>query len=330
MDILALCDEDASYTSAFADYLNRKKVLAFDVYVFTKVDLLKDFLREKKVNVMIAGKEILNQVKEFEVDRKIVLSDGSSFSEGDEYSIYKFDSMEKIVGQISGMYGYLNTHNKNGFEGMIGVYSPYSMKGKLDFSLGYALSLSKKCKTLYINLEEFSGLGTYIIENESGHIKDLSDLMYEYEQMKMGNHVRYVENIYRKDELDVILPIRYAKDLRSIDSGVWGDAINKYAIARGYKRVVVDFGNMLEDPFYIMDICKVVYILTPSEPHEKKRMKEFVEYMLGSGNEKLLEKVVTVTLPHYKLPDTIDDFYELEEGDFGQFIRELIDEASIA
>ena len=329
MDILALFDEDVSYTSAFADYLNRKKVLAFDVYVFSNLDLLKDFLLNKKVNVLIGRKDILGLFDNYDIDRKIVLSDGSMVSEGNEFSIYKYDSMDKIVSKISGMYGYLNTHNKNGFEGMIGVYSPYSMSGKLDFSLGYALSLSKKCKTLYINLEEFSGLGTYILEYESGHIKDLADLMYEYEQLKMGNHVRYVENIYKKDDLDVILPIRYAKDLRSIDSGVWGDAINKYAIAHGYKRVVVDFGNMLEDPFYIMDLCKVIYILTHKHTYEKKRMKEFIEYVLGSGNESLLEKVVTVDLPEYKLPDRIDDFYELEEGDFGQFIRELIDEVSI-
>lgn len=330
MDILALYDEDVSYTSAFADYLNRKKVLAFDVFVFTDLELLREFISSRKVSVLIGRKEILSEFDNYDIDRKIVLSDGSMVSEGDEFSIYKYDSMEKIVDQVSEMYGYLNIHNKNNFEGLIGVYSPYSMNGKLDFSLGYALSLSKKCKTLYINLEEFSGLGTYILENESEHIKNLSDLMYEYEQLKSGNHVRYVENVFKKDNLDLIMPIRYAKDLRSIDSGVWGDAIKKYAITHGYKRVVVDFGNMLEDPFYIMDICKVIYILTPIKKYEKKRMKEFVEYVIGSGNENILEKIVTVELPEYKLPETIDDFYELEEGDFGQFIRGLIDEVSIA
>lgn len=329
MDILALYDKDKSYTSAFADYLNKKKVLPFDVHVFTNLETLKDFLKKKKVSILMSSREVCTQIEDKNVERKIILCDGDVISETDEFSIYKYNSMDKIVGQISGMYGYLNTHNKNTFEGMIGVYSPYATRGKLDFSLGYAMAMSKKCKTLYINLEEFSGLGAYLIEEDNeGHIKDLSDLMYEYENIKMGNYIRYVDDVYRKNGLDVILPIKYAKDLRSIESGVWGDVINKYAIAHGYKRVVVDFGNMLEDPFYIMDMCKMIYILTPMEGYEKKRMKEFVEYILGSGHEDILDKIITVTLPQYKQPDTIDDFNELEEGDFGQFIRELLDDVS--
>ena len=135
MDILALYDEDVSYTSAFADYLNRKKVLAFDVFVFTDLELLREFISSRKVSVLIGRKEILSEFDNYDIDRKIVLSDGSIVSEGDEFSIYKYDSMEKIVDQVSEMYGYLNIHNKNNFEGLIGVYSPYSMNGKLDYIL---------------------------------------------------------------------------------------------------------------------------------------------------------------------------------------------------
>ena len=49
---------------------------------------------------------------------------------------------------------------------------------------------------------------------------------------------------------------------------------------------------------------------------------------MGSGNENVLEKVITVKLPEYKKPESIEDFHELEEGDFGQFIRELLDDVS--
>ena len=330
MDILALYDEDATYINAFADYLNKNKSLPFDVYVFTKLNPLIDFMKGKSIAMLIAGRRVVENIEGGDVGKIIILDDGDCVSENDdEYVIYKYDPMDKIVMQLSSMYGYLNNHNTKGYEGMIGVYSPFSIKGKMDFSLGYALGLSKKCRTLYINLEEFSGLNSYLFaEDEKKSLKDLSDLMYEYEHLKNGGFVKVLEDIYRSGDLDVIMPIRYAKDLRSIDSGVWGDVINKYAISHGYKRVVVDFGNMLEDPFYIMEMCKVIYIITPSEAHEKRRMKEFVEYVLGSGNENVLEKVITVKLPEYKKPESIEDFHELEEGDFGQFIRELLDDVS--
>ena len=186
------------------------------------------------------------------------------------------------------------------------MYSPVYVEGKQSFVLNLAKIMSEKYKTLYINLEEFSGLGELLpAENQY----TLSDALYFYRQNgkmvadKIGQTINSVSGV------DYIPPVMCAEDLSYVDSKELITFFEQLGNMFGYEMIVVDISTAVRQPWDMLDMCSTVYIPEKSDYISKEKLKCFETYYSSIGREYSFDRFELIRLPEGE-NDMKPDFWE--------------------
>ena len=181
--IFAICDLDEHYVVRLANYLTEKKAVPFEILAFTNLDSLAIYAGAHPIEILLISRQALNEkVKELNIRRILLLSDSDEFdrqlaASPDDFlhipdeedtassisypSIRKFQSSENIAREVMSYYteGRLGLSKKLQEIGtsIYAVHSPIARCGKTLFSLTLSEILGEKKKTLYLNLENYSG-----------------------------------------------------------------------------------------------------------------------------------------------------------------------------
>jgi hypothetical protein len=174
---------------------------------------------------------------------------------------------------------------------------------------------------LYINLEEYSGIGKVTGQD---YVSDLGDLMYFFRQNAEGLSAKVKAISCQIHNMDYIPPLVYAPDLRNLETTEWIRFIKEIVKSCGYENVVVEFGNMIQDPVLFMGCCKVIYMPVPKDGITRLRLEEFDEYILNTGQEALREYIVPVNLPKYESVVPGGGYEGLAWGKLGDLCRKLV------
>ena len=124
------------------------------------------------------------------------------------------------------------------------VYSPVNRCQKTSFALTLGQILAEEDRTLYINLEDFSGMSALMNEMFTGSI---SDLLYYYRQGQCS-WARLSSMIYTWGDLDYIPPARYPEDLSQTEGGYLAGFLSDLAKTSVYRMIVVDAGQSGKRP----------------------------------------------------------------------------------
>ena len=85
-NIFAVCDLEVDYALNFMDYLNQKKNIPFEIQAFTSVESLIAYGKKTHIELLlISGKAMCRQVREMDIGKIVILSEGVHPPELDQY-----------------------------------------------------------------------------------------------------------------------------------------------------------------------------------------------------------------------------------------------------
>ena len=182
-NIFAVCDLEVDYALNFMDYLNQKKNIPFEIQAFTTVESLIAYGKKTHIELLlISGKAMCRQIREMDIGKIVILSEGVHPPELDQYpSVYKYQSSSEVIREVMACYGAEKAVEPVPFPVLkktteiYGVYSPIGRCLKTSFALTLGQVLAREKAVLYINLEEYSGFDE-LMGKSFAH--NLSDLLY--------------------------------------------------------------------------------------------------------------------------------------------------------
>lgn len=333
--VLAICDLDEAYAKNLMEYISDKEGMPFKTIAFTNKEALLDYTQSQHIDILLISNSAMDEsIEECNIEKIILLSPGDIFSEYIGYSsIYKFQSTENIIREVLDYYAdiYKNEGCINidlGDAEIIGVYSPVGRVGKTTFALTLGQILAADYAVLYINLEEFSAIETFF---EKTYSADLSDLMYYYMQNSESLHIRLKSIVENYHGMGYIPPLNFSDDLRKIETEEWIKLIEKINSFGIYDKIILDFSNMIEDPFSMLSYCQKIYMPLSNNYMSVMKVQAFEKYLLDNEKEELLNKIIKLNMPSTKVDGYGTAYLEKHLwGALGDLIRRMIRGGDVA
>lgn len=325
--IMAIYDEDPFYAMRLSEVINRKERIPFEVMAFSSMERLKAYGREKVIELLLVSSQVAPEaLKELEIKKTIFLWDGETAKREEQCpSVYKYQSSDSIIREVMACYcdeaeDATGTQTKAGAS-IIGIYSPIGRCLKTSLALTIGQLMAQESRTLYITLEEYSGLP--ILTGED-YREDLSDLMYCYSR---GNHnvLRLNSVIHSMGGLDYIPPARYPEDLSHMEAQQMAELIRWVAGEGGIDVIILDVGSYGRCVFPLLEICRKIFMPVKEDPVSKAKEEEFFSYMERSGYGELEQKIKKLSLPSGSIRNNGGGYPEqLLWSELGDYARELL------
>lgn len=316
---VALCDLDEDYIIKFASYMMEHTPA--QIHVFTTPESY--FADENSYDLELMTEEFIEiasfREKQLTGRRYVLCEDKRELDSGE---IYKFQSMENILGEIvelEGVKGKAKASIKSkGKSKIIGVYSPISHELQLPFSMALGQSYRNEGKVLFLDLEELSIMPDLIGRANS---KNLMDLLYEIntnnEKINLDEYVKGFMGF------DYIEPFLNPNEIGEIDKEAW-DSLFSCIEKCDYDVIVVLFGRAINGFMHFVERLDRLFVLGRPGDYFKKGQKAFIEYLGRAGIETEYE-AVNLPMSAVNLSEGAYLLEELLQGNLGLFVERLLE-----
>ena len=331
-NIFAVCDLEVEYALNFMDYLNQKKNIPFEIQAFTTVDSLIAYGKRTHIELLlISGKAMCREVRELDIGKLIILSEGVHPPELDQYSsVYKYQSSSDVIREVMACYGAEKKTAPPQYTvlkkttDILGVYSPLGRCLKTSFALTMGQILAKERAVLYLNMEEYSGFEELM---GRGYDHNLSDLLYYVRQdnqnliHKMNGMIQTVNN------LDYIPPVQTPADIRGTCWQDWEKLLDMVVQDSSYETIVLDIGNGTDENFQLLDRCRRIYMPVLGDAMSVCKIAQFENLLRIWDVPQILEKTVKVKPPFHLGAVPGKEYVEqLMWSELGDYVREVLRE----
>lgn len=327
--ILAVYDADPVFAKRLADYVNQKETGLFAAMAFSSLDRLKEYGDSHSIEILLVDERSRSAVGDVKAKQIMVLNDGEITEEKKARElipvIYKFQSGDCIMREVLASYCGCSLEPALAFMGaratVVGVYSPINRCQKSALALVIAQLLSREERVLYLNLEEYSGFSRLICSEYSW---TLSDVLYLYQQGQY-NWVKLKSMISNWGNMDYIPPVRYGEDLSQVDPEDMAHLIDRIAREGGYKKIVVDVGQMGRGALSLLSICDAVYMPVKDDLVSMAKLEEFEEYLGEADQTDVKGRIQRLKLPENSTVLRGENYMEqLLWGELGDYVRRLL------
>ena len=296
---IAVCDEEPDYTQRFARYANRYRDPLFMVHGYTDIQELVKDTKDHPADIILLSPKL---AKEFsggtQTGQIIYLTDEEYQDEESSYPvIYKSQSCPQILRQAYSIYADGTPANLGVALRLremkrIGVFSPVGRTGKTSFALALGKELAKKRRTLYLNMEEFSGFEVLYPWGDSW---TLSELIYFMKQEKSAFACKLESMIGQIGGLDYIPPVKLPIELRMIGKEDWERLLGILEKESRYEFVILDLSCGVEGVFDLLEQCDEVYMPIGTDETAQAKLWQYKETLKLLEMEDILEKTKKVT-----------------------------------
>lgn len=138
-----------------------------------------------------------------------------------------------------------------------GVYSPEGKSCKTSFAISLGELLSEKDKTLYINLEGYSGM--FLRERKKNNCYTVANAIYDFISDEDRCAINIEKNVFIRNGLAYLYPSGQM-ELLEIEADIWVEFISFIIKSTIYKNVVIDLGNCIRGFDKIMKKCSKVFM----------------------------------------------------------------------
>lgn len=328
-EILIIYDEDAEYVKAFSEYVNNMSNATFSVAAFTELESMLQFINNQAVRIILMPDRLLcTEILELNI-HIMLLSDEVSIGNKYQFSeVWKYQSGKKIIREVSDYcaecIGYSDVrtvfHSKKSGK-VLGVYSPVHRCGATTFAINAGILASTIKRTLYINLEEFSGLREILQCEKSG---DLSELMYFYVQGGTNLSMKLSASVHTFQNMDYIPPMLYTEDIRNIDIETWISFIEDVAEKCDYEIIILDLSNMVPNVAALFSICDIVFVPEIQEGLSKAKLNEFKDYIHGSEYSDNFEKLKFFDISQMMVSRNDISVSGIGSNRYSSFVRNIV------
>ena len=263
--------------------------------------MLGKMLEIGKIEILLISEEIPYEQRKAMFDgTRIVLTKGQCTDLGEEEKeLRKYQSADRLIAFIleviketTAGYSYRGSDNKN--KRIIGIYSPVHKIGKTTLTLKLGKTLSEEEKVLYLNLENYAGIGSYFKETQT----DLLDLLYYAKQEQDDISVRIASMLRKKGDLEYVPPAKVWTDLREVPLSDWKDFFLKIERQCCYDTILLDIEDTVNDVFGFLKLCDIIVMPYTSDPYSGAKIRQY-EYVLKALNlQELSERTIPISLDH--------------------------------
>ena len=325
--IFAICDLEETYVVRLADYLNTRGMLPYQVLAFTNLESLGQYAQDNEIEILLISTDAMTDaVKEMNVRRVIILSEGEVPGlDRREMVINKYQDSDSIARQVMSYAGEAKAVQMPENCRVYAVWSPVGRCGKTLFALTLAHLASEEGRTLYLNLEGYSGFEPLF---RTTYRSDTADLLYASGDPSQNLAVLMESCVQTFGSLDIVPPAFFPEDIRDITCTEWVKFMAAAVSAGDYRTVVLDIGPQFPDVADLLEKCTRCYVPILQDPVSRAKISQFDRNMEALGRQELLRAQVRIYLPEVTVRSSgaalLDD---LAYGKMGQFARRLLEEA---
>jgi hypothetical protein len=321
---LVLYDRNTDYTKHFTDYVRNRSPLPFTVYSFSDFDTLLTFSRKRRIDILLSVPEETDHLKQIPAREFLYLTEQSGSSLHESRSIYRYQSGENILRELMQYLG--SATDKNGFSAhgsteLITVFSPIGQSGKTRLALSLARELNKAHRTLYLSMEENSGLPA-LLNDQPLPDTGLSDLLYFYKQDKSSCGELLKKAVLHLHEINMLLPCRSPGDLELFSSHDLKALIESLLDGSGYDYLVLDTDSITSRFQEILPISKHLFLPVRTDPGSLAKLHHFESCL---GNQYLPEGITRLVVPPVAESAEITSLPLLLDGSLQKLSHALID-----
>ena len=212
--IFAICDLEEAYVVRLADYLNSKGMLPYQVLAFTSLESLSRYAQDNEIEILLISTDAMtDEVREMNVRRVIILSDGEEPGlDREEAVIRKYQDSDSIARQVMSFAGETKAVELPENCRIFAVWSPVARCGKTLFALTLAQEASEEGRTLYLNLEDYSGFEPLF---RTTYRSDTADLIYASRDRAQNLAVLLESAVHTFGSLDIV-PLHFFRMISGI------------------------------------------------------------------------------------------------------------------
>jgi hypothetical protein len=177
---------------------------------------------------------------------------------------------------------------------IVSLYSPVKRAMQTSFGIVASHILSQKGRTLYLNLEGYSGFSELLTGYYS---KDISDFIYSIYHSKEKFPFNTTNFIYRFGEVDMIPPVLNPMNLQEISGGMWQDVLVTLLESNRYDYIVIDISDFVQGAFEILKMSQIILAVSKGDVLAERKWQQYQMLLEGLHEEAILQKMHKVILP---------------------------------
>ena len=238
--------------------------------------------------------------------------------------------MRRILGNLAeedtlpaGVVGTESAGSRIGNPGMkiIGVYSPVGRCMQTSFALLLGQLLTRQKRTLYLNLEGFSGFRSLLGKELK---PDITDFMYYAERDRAHFMTKLEHMIDTIGGLEYIPPATTFMDLGAITEEQWIRMFRELEKDGRFGYLILDLTEHVQGLFHILKQCDLIYTIQSDDSVGNAKISEY-EQMLGMMKcQDVVRKTRKKHLPKIHRADV--DFEQLIYSDLADYVKQLVKE----
>ena len=313
--VMAILDRDMEYGARLAAYLNGQDKIGFRTTALSSAGALKEFRKTARVEILLLSEGLAPEVHGLTDGSKVILLSEDGFVQGGEQrpfgapAVFKYLPADRIAREIMGLYAEDDSRSismaRREHCELYGVYSPVNRCGKTTLALALGLVHAGRGRTLFITLEEFSGVFRNITSSMTENEEDLSDVIYR-SLRGACSWSRLKSTVHSFGRLDYIPPVRCAEDISQISPEDLGRLFRQIAEEGGYSSIILDFGSFGRRAAELLDLCSRIFMPVAEDAASDLKLRSFYEYLEQSGKEELKDRIVKCLVPWE--PEKADDY----------------------
>lgn len=298
---IAVCSREREYVLRFTEFANRRQASMLSVHGFTDCAELSAYTKEHPIDILLLSEELSEELPKKEEYGSVILLAEEEYRSGAEREggvLYKYQSCSRILQQAMNFYAEQATVSsgtvlRTGALQRIGLYSPVGRSGKTDFALTLGKELAKKKRTLYLNLEAYSGFES-LYPSEEGW--SLSELLYFVKQGKPAFGWKLEGLIRSMGELDYIPPLRSPVEYESVTRKDWKRLLELLEEESRYEVVLLDLSEAADGWYELLEDCQSIYMPVARDERAEAKVRQYEESMRQLGLEAVLERTQKLDL----------------------------------
>lgn len=291
--ICCFLDNDEQYVLRLTEYINSHHALVYQAMAFTSLQAFSEAADNYDIELLVVsdsygGKDFL---QDMECKSFVILSDNTL-----DGCINRYQPVEDIIKDLIAHMNNYGSILKNDTDEakIISVYSPATKCFKTTTAIAAAIACGRKGRTLFVNLEQFAGLGN-ILKNSRG---GLSEAVYDY---RAGGDSAYGKIIACTESIpgfDYLAPVSCADDIADLDDAELTELLVLLAVKGNYRYIVTDLGCVFNRPWKLLECSDMILVPEPLDYMGSRKLADFEKYLLMSGRSGVADRLVKMKIPY--------------------------------
>lgn len=290
-----VCDSEIVYAEKLSFILGKK--IDFPVYVCSLAEQIEEIANELPIEILLLEEKFSGKVQENIAKRVIYLTRERENVE-EKQRIYKYQSADNILSDLLNIYAGEEDRDilrQSRYKecSIIGVYSPVHRVGKTTFAIALGKELAKEERTLYLNLEEYSGWEDRMMMKSS---RTIADLLYYTRQENSRISTKVSVMTEKIGQLEYIAPMKISEDLKAVTYEEWQELFDQLLHLRLYRKIIIDFGECVQGLRKLLEMCRRIYMPINRQRESVAKVTQFEKNADVLGYGEILDKIIQLEI----------------------------------